>query len=81
MSADPVTQQLAVINVKLDLLITQRDDHEARLRALEAIAERPEDRQRRDERLTLVERFQWKQAGGAAALAAALSAGLVKIFG
>lgn len=30
-----VEAQLAVINTKLDLLITTRDDHETRLRSLE----------------------------------------------
>lgn len=32
-----VEAQLAVINTKLDLLIEQRSDHEARIRALEQV--------------------------------------------
>lgn len=76
-----VAEQLAVINIKLDLLITQRDDHEARLRVLESNSEKSEDRQRRDERLTALERFQWKQAGAVAAITATAAAGLTRLFG
>jgi hypothetical protein len=86
MSDDPaVGQQLAVINIKLDLLITQRDDHEARLRVLESKSESPDDRQRRETaietRMSAVERFQWKQIGAAVGLASLASAGLVKFAG
>lgn len=37
MSEPTVGEQLAVINVKLDLLIAERDDHEQRIRALEQL--------------------------------------------
>jgi hypothetical protein len=33
-----VEAQLAVINIKLDTLLTQRDDHEIRIRKLEQFA-------------------------------------------
>lgn len=37
MSEPTVGEQLAVINIKLDLLIAQRNDHEQRIRALEQL--------------------------------------------
>lgn len=35
MSEPTVGEQLAIINVKLDLLLVGKDDHESRIRALE----------------------------------------------
>jgi hypothetical protein len=84
MSEPTVGEQLAIINVKLDLLITQRDDHEARLRAVESKVEPPDARVERDRRITALERFQWRQSGAAAsvgAVGALLSAGVVKFLG
>lgn len=59
-------EQLALIHFKLDLLITQRDDHEARIRHLESFAEKPEDRRERDAKLDRVTKFMWLTMGLAA---------------
>jgi hypothetical protein len=59
--------QFAVINVKLDVLIEQRVDHEGRLRAVEDAVPSVEQQADTENRLRGLERFRWILLGAALA--------------
>jgi len=64
---ESVETQLAVINTKLDLLLVQRDDHEARIRSLEEVAQTSEEQARQASRIAKLEQFRYTLVGVALA--------------
>lgn len=68
MTSEPtVGEHLAVINVKLDLLLAGKDDHEDRLRALEANTATSDDIVQISARTTALEQWKWVAVGAALA--------------
>lgn len=76
-----VEAQLAVINTKLDLLLVQRDDHEARIRSLEAVVDTPQEKQRKENDIDSLLRFKWALGGFVLAGGGAAGAVVSKLLG
>lgn len=70
MNTPTLGEQLAAANTKLDILLVRGDDHEIRLRNLEArdaAGDTIEEKADRENRLRSLERFRWVLLGVAAA--------------
>ena len=80
-SEDSVETQLAVINTKLDILIEQRSDHEARIRLLEETIAPKAERTAQEARLRSLEQFKWALVGACVAGGGTAGAIVTKLIG